>query len=212
MTIKPIDIREKNVLMVTGQGMADYLSQEGIMDWNPTDYEENIKTALEGLKRRETDIVRLIDDTVQGISRPEGITVSFTKDIADHLVWVDEERIFKALANLATNAVEAMPEGGELTINMKGDEDQVTITIKDTGHGISEKNMDNLFTPFFTTKPVGEGTGLGLPFAYGAIKMHSGQLTIESNADASKGPTGTRIKIILPRARPDLSKVIIDEE
>jgi signal transduction histidine kinase len=70
--------------------------------------------------------------------------------------------------------------------------------------------MDNLFTPFFTTKPVGEGTGLGLPFAYGAIKMHSGQLTVESNADTANGPVGTRIRIVLPRARPDLSKVIID--
>jgi signal transduction histidine kinase len=59
---------------------------------------------------------------------------------------------------------------------------------------------------------VGEGTGLGLPFAYGAIKMHSGKLTIESNADAANGPIGTRIQIILPRARPDLTKVIIDEE
>jgi signal transduction histidine kinase len=72
--------------------------------------------------------------------------------------------------------------------------------------------MDKLFTPFFTTKPVGEGTGLGLPFAYGAIKMHSGQLTVESNANAANGPTGTRILIVLPRARPDLSKVIIDED
>lgn len=182
------------------------------MDWNPTDYEENIKTALEGLKRRETDIVRIVEKAVQGVSRPDSVTVSFTKDIADPSVWIDEERIFKTLVNLATNAVEAMPEGGELAINISGEEDQVTITIQDTGHGISRENMDKLFTPFFTTKPVGEGTGLGLPFAYGAVKMHSGQLTIESSADAANGPTGTRINIILPRARPDLSKVIIDGE
>jgi signal transduction histidine kinase len=182
------------------------------MDWNPKEYEENIKTALEGLKRRETDIVRLVEKAVQGVSRPGCVTVSFTKDIKDPSVWVDEERIFKALVNLATNAVEAMPEGGELTIDMKGNENQVTIMIQDTGHGISRENMDNLFTPFFTTKPVGEGTGLGMPFAYGAVKMHSGQLTVESNADAANGPVGTRVLIVLPRARPDLSKVIIDEE
>jgi signal transduction histidine kinase len=182
------------------------------MDWNTKDYEENIKTALQGLKRKEADIVRLIEDAVQGVPRPDSVTVSFTQDIADHSVWVDEERIFKALVNLVTNAVEAMPEGGELAIGMEGDESQVTITIKDTGGGISLENMDKLFTPFFTTKPVGEGTGLGLPFAYGAVKMHSGQLTVESNADAATGPTGTRIRIVLPRARPDLSRVIIDEE
>ena len=182
------------------------------MDWNPTDYEENIKTALQGLKRREVDIVQLLENAIQGVSRPDSVTVSFTKDIADPSVWVDEERIFKALVNLATNAVEAMPEGGELTIGMEGNERQVTITIQDTGRGISEENMDKLFIPFFSTKPVGEGTGLGLPFAYGAVKMHSGQLTVESNADAANGPLGTRIRIVLPRARPDLTKVIIDEE
>ena len=182
------------------------------MDWNPKDYEENIKTALQGLKRRETDIVQLVEKAFKASQDRTPLLYHLLKDIADPSVWVDDERIFKALVNLMTNAVEAMPEGGELTIDMEGNDDQVTITIQDSGHGISEKNMDNLFTPFFTTKPVGEGTGLGLPFAYGAVKMHSGQLTVESNADAAKGPTGTRIKIILPRARPDLSKVIIDEE
>lgn len=182
------------------------------MDWNPKDYEENIKTALQGLKRREVDIVRLLEKAIQVISRPDAVTVSFTKDIADPSVWVDEERIFKALVNLATNAVEAMPEGGELTIGMEGNEDQVTITIQDSGHGISRENMDKLFTPFFTTKPVGEGTGLGLPVAYNSVKMHSGKLEVKSKADPENGPTGTKITITLPRGRPDLTKLILREE
>ncbi|MGO9145091.1 MAG: sensor histidine kinase [Desulfomonilia bacterium] len=182
------------------------------MDRNIIDYEENIKSALQGLKRRETDIVALIEESIRSLSKPDNIRISMTTDISDPSVWIDEERVFKALVNLQTNAIEAMPDGGELAVSVQGGVDQVVIIIQDTGRGISRENMDKLFTPFFTTKPVGEGTGLGLPFAYGAVKLHSGNLTIESNADPASGPAGTRIQITLPRARPDLSKVILQDE
>jgi signal transduction histidine kinase len=182
------------------------------MDRNIIDYEENIKSALQGLKRRETDIVALIEESTRSLSKPDNIRISITKNISDPSVWIDEERVFKTLVNLEINAMEAMPDGGELSVDVEGGSEQVVITIQDTGRGISRENMDKLFTPFFTTKPVGEGTGLGLPFAYGTVKLHSGNMTIESNADPAGGPTGTRIQITLPRARPDLSKVIIQDE
>ncbi|MGD0822009.1 MAG: HAMP domain-containing sensor histidine kinase [Desulfomonilia bacterium] len=182
------------------------------MDRNIIDYEENIKSALQGLKRRETDIVALTEESIRSLPKPDNIRISMTTDISDPSVWIDEERVFKALVNLQTNAIEAMPDGGELAVSVQGGVDQVVIIIQDTGRGISRENMDKLFTPFFTTKPVGEGTGLGLPFAYGAVKLHSGNLTIESNADPASGPAGTRIQITLPRARPDLSKVILQDE
>jgi len=182
------------------------------MDRNIIDYEENIKSALQGLKRRETDIVALTEESIRSLPKPDNIRISMTTDISDPSVWIDEERVFKALVNLQTNAIEAMPDGGELAVSVQGGVDQVVIIIQDTGRGISRENMDKLFTPFFTTKPVGEGIGLGLPFAYGAVKLHSGNLTIESNADPASGPAGTRIQITLPRARPDLSKVILQDE
>ena len=177
-----------------------------------SEYEKNIKSALQGLKRRETDIVTLIEESIRVLPRPDNIRISMKTDTSDPLVWIDRERILKALVNLQTNAIEAMPEGGELSVGVEGGPEQVVITIQDTGRGISREDMDKLFTPFFTTKPVGEGTGLGLPFAYGAVKLHSGTLTIESNAVPSIGPLGTRIRITLPRARPDVSKVIIQED
>jgi signal transduction histidine kinase len=59
--------------------------------------------------------------------------------------------------------------------------------------------MDKLFTPFFTTKGIGQGTGLGLPTTYGIIKMHKGKINVSSNADKSKGPTGTTFTITLPQ-------------
>jgi signal transduction histidine kinase len=182
------------------------------LDRNHIDYEENIKSALQGLKRRKADIVQIIEESIKNLSLPDTVSISITKNISDHDIWIDDERILKALINLETNAIEAMPEGGELAIGMEGNEEQIVITIHDTGTGISKENMDKLFIPFFTTKPVGEGTGLGLPFAYGAVKLHSGKMEIESNVEPESGPTGTRIKITLPRARPDLSKVILQDE
>ena len=116
------------------------------------------------------------------------------------MVEIDTDQWMQVLTNIEKNAVEAMPEsGGLLKIALKGDENEIEFLIKDNGSGISEENMDKIFTPFFTTKPIGKGTGLGLPLIYGIVKMHRGQINIESNADASKGPTGTTFKIKIPR-------------
>jgi two-component system, NtrC family, sensor kinase len=186
--------------------------QDGLMEQNRDTYDENIRSALQGLKRKETDIVRLVEDSMKGLARPDTVQVSLEVDIQDHSVYIDDERIMKVLTSLATNAVEAMPEGGELSIGVKGNEEQVVITISDTGTGISKEDMDNILLPFFTTKPAGDGTGLGLPVAYNSVKMHSGKLEIESNADPQSGSTGTHITITLPRSRPDLTKVIFQEE
>jgi signal transduction histidine kinase len=186
--------------------------QDGLMEQNRDIYDENIRSALQGLKRKETDIVRMVEDSMKGLAKPDTVQVSLEVDIQDHSVYIDDERIMKVLTSLATNAIEAMPEGGELSIGVKGNEEEVVITISDTGTGISKEDMDNILLPFFTTKPPGEGTGLGLPIAYNSIKMHSGKMAIVSNADPSNGPTGTEITITLPRIRPDLTKAIIQEE
>jgi signal transduction histidine kinase len=63
--------------------------------------------------------------------------------------------------------------------------------------------MEFVFTPFFTTKGIGKGTGLGLPLVYGIVKMHKGKVDIISNADINNGPTGTTFKISLPRNHED---------
>ena len=160
----------------------------------------NVSLSLQGLKLRETDIIRIVQDSLDRLHLPDSVTVSI--DIAhlpNRAVWIDHDGIVSAIADLATNAVESMPAGGLLTIALEGDENAVTITIDDTGTGIAPEHMDQLFTPFFTTKPVGEGTGLGLPAAYGTVKAHGGDLTLTSNNDPGKGPTGTRIRITLPR-------------
>jgi signal transduction histidine kinase len=75
----------------------------------------------------------------------------------------------------------------------------VWFVVQDTGVGIPPANMPRIFTPFFTTKPMSRGTGLGLAVTYGIVKMHRGDLQVESNADPAKGPTGTTFRITLPR-------------
>ena len=105
------------------------------------------------------------------------------------------------LTNLLTNAQHAMPDGGTITVTLDGTEENVIVTVQDEGTGIPEENLDKLFSPFFTTKQVGKGTGLGLAVTHGIVKMHRGQITVESNADPAAGPTGTTFSISLPQVR-----------
>jgi signal transduction histidine kinase len=92
-----------------------------------------------------------------------------------------------------------MPEGGEITLSISEKGEDVIIAISDQGIGISPENMEKVFTPFFTTKEVGKGTGLGLPLCYGIVKMHKGKIDVKSNNEPEKGPTGTTFTIRLPR-------------
>jgi len=94
-----------------------------------------------------------------------------------------------------------MPEGGRIEVTLEDTLGDVTIIIADTGTGIKPEDRAKVFEPFFTTKGIGHGTGLGLATAYGIVKMHKGQITVESNNDASTGPTGTTFRIALPRRK-----------
>jgi signal transduction histidine kinase len=105
------------------------------------------------------------------------------------------------LTNLEKNAIEAMPGGGNLTVGVEGDAEEITFIVKDTGTGIQKENMDKLFTPFFTTKEIGKGTGLGLALIYGIVKMHKGKIHVDSNTNPAEGPTGTTFRITVPRGR-----------
>jgi len=148
----------------------------------------------------ETDMDEFVKHSIESIIAPENVSIRFESSLADKMVEIDTDQWMQVLTNIEKNAVEAMPEtGGLLKISLKGDENEIEFLIKDNGSGISEENMDKIFTPFFTTKPIGKGTGLGLPLIYGIVKMHRGQINIESNADAAKGPTGTTFKIKIPR-------------
>jgi two-component system NtrC family sensor kinase len=148
---------------------------------------------------QETDIVKFTRHSIDSIIKSDDIRVVFEPDISDPLSHLDIDQMMQVLTNLEKNAVEAMPKGGTLTIGVEGDAESVHFLVSDTGCGISPENKDKVFTPFFTTKEKGKGTGLGLPLIYGIVKMHRGKIRLTSNADPAKGPTGTTFKITIPR-------------
>jgi len=110
---------------------------------------------------------------------------------------IDPSQVERVFINLIVNAAEAMDGNGQLTLTTFFNAKDVTIEIdiKDTGCGISEKDMEKIFDPFFTTKEVGHGTGLGLAISYGIVKSHKGSLSVKSTEGK-----GTTFTIVLPVA------------
>jgi iron only hydrogenase large subunit-like protein/nitrogen-specific signal transduction histidine kinase len=151
------------------------------------------------VKLEETDMEKFVQESINSILHDEKIKINFQVKTIHQFAHIDREQMMQVLTNLEKNAVEAMPEGGKLEITLDGNQDDIMILISDTGCGIPKDNMDKLFTPFFTTKEVGKGTGLGLPLVYGIVKMHKGNIKVDSNADPSQGKTGTTFTITLPR-------------
>ncbi len=151
------------------------------------------------VKVEETDIEKFTHRSLDSIVKPKHVEVNFTSKMMNSKAAIDRDQMMQVLTNLEKNAIEAMSDGGTLKVELTDTKDDVMILIGDTGSGIDQKNMDKIFTPFFTTKMPGKGTGLGLPLVYGIVKMHKGQIKVTSNTDTAKGPTGTEFNIILPR-------------
>jgi two-component system NtrC family sensor kinase len=149
--------------------------------------------------RQPTNVSELVDKVIRTAPTADNVTVAVQDRLSDPVAEIDADQIVQVLTNLFTNAQQAMPDGGDLTIGLADDADMVTIRVSDTGTGIPKENMARLFDPFFTTKQVGMGTGLGLAVTHGIVKMHRGQINVESNADPATGPTGTTFTIELPR-------------
>lgn len=119
----------------------------------------------------------------------------------------DKNQIQQVLLNLILNALESMVEKGQeglLTVVTNNRDDDIELKISDTGVGIKKDNLDKIFEPFYTTKPVGTGTGLGLSVVYGNIKKHSGRITVDSEENI-----GTTFTICFPRVKEsDLNEKI----
>jgi len=95
--------------------------------------------------------------------------------------------------NLILNAKDAMPKGGWLTVLTRADDDTVIVEIKDTGHGIRKDHIKRIYDPFFTTKGLGRGTGLGLSVSYGIVQEHGGAIFVDSVPGK-----GTTFQVTLP--------------
>ncbi len=150
----------------------------------------------------EVNIRTMIKNSMKAFVMPANIDLNIEINTRDNIMQCDHDQMVQVFSNLIKNAVDAMPDGGKLSIVTEDDpqaEDYLKFTIADTGTGISPKNQERMFEPFFTTKEDGKGTGLGLPIIYGIVKMHKGNIKLESNADPQKGPTGTSFFVTLPK-------------
>jgi two-component system NtrC family sensor kinase len=146
-----------------------------------------------------SDLGDLVDRSLRAMPAPDGVAVRAEHDAANRSAEVDRDQIIQVLTNLISNAYAAMPGGGALTVRTGGDAERVRLSVIDTGVGIPKENLTKIFDPFFTTKQIGKGTGLGLAVTYGIVKMHRGEIHVESNADPATGPTGTTFTVTLPR-------------
>jgi len=108
-------------------------------------------------------------------------------------VYGDPDKLRQVFVNIVLNALQAMPDGGKLSVVASAEQGQVRVVISDTGIGIPEADLERVFEPFYTTKGTGEGTGLGLPVSQGIVEQHHGTITV-----ARREKVGTEFTITLP--------------
>jgi hypothetical protein len=121
--------------------------------------------------------------------------IKVRKELAAELPPVrgNENRLQQVFFNLILNARDAMPRGGWLTLATSADDDTVIVEVKDTGTGIKREHIKRIYDPFFTTKGIGRGTGLGLSVSYGILQEHGGAIFVDSTPGQ-----GTRFQVALP--------------
>ncbi len=151
------------------------------------------------VKYSRTDLEELMRISTTSMIFPDNITFIMENHLSNPFAEMDKEQMVQVITNLLKNGMEAMPNGGALTVNLSDSHDWVIIKIRDEGTGIAPGDLEKVFEPFYTTKGIGKGTGLGLATTYGIVKMHRGEVDVKSNTQPEKGPTGTEFTIKLPR-------------
>jgi signal transduction histidine kinase/ActR/RegA family two-component response regulator len=196
---------------------------------DPQDADQHLENAMEGatraaaLTRRLLAFARaepLLPEAIAPAGLVRGMLELIDRTIGERIrvhtatppeewpVWADPTGLENAVLNLCVNARDAMPDGGDLSIEVdnvtlgEGEVgtlepgDYVRIAVDDTGTGIAPEHLERVFEPFFTTKPVGKGTGLGLSQIFGFARQSGGDVAIRSEVGR-----GTQVAIYLPRAR-----------
>lgn len=150
------------------------------------------------------DIVRSAANLISHQKRGNSIDISVKAGQDIDKIQGDGGQIQQAVIALATNAIDAMPNGGKLEFCVRQDPRRVIIEVSDTGIGIPTEDLPRIFEPFFTTKEVGKGTGLGLAVCYGIVSEHSGRISVRSSLGK-----GTTFTISLPLQAPIANAQII---
>jgi PAS domain S-box-containing protein len=150
-------------------------------------------------QRLPTDVGELLGQTLDLIRRHlQGSGVVIEEEYAPDvgLVSLDSGQMKQVFLNLITNAAQAMPRGGKLSLRTIRQGDEVAISVSDTGPGIEPGIRDRIFEPFFTTKPPGQGTGLGLAISLGMVEEHGGRISVKSQVGQ-----GSTFTVWLPAKR-----------
>lgn len=204
-----------NIYLTAETLMEDYNSlsspeaKELILDiLNQADRASNIVRNLLDFSRSERpvvaelDIREVIDSTLKLVKNQIMIAgISLEKKFADDLPPTrgNLRNLQQVFLNLFLNSIQAMPQGGTISVTAYQDsEDYLRVDIADTGEGIKPEDLEHIFEPFYTTKSVGRGTGLGLAVTYSIVKKHGGYIEVKSEQGA-----GTTFSLYLPPAQPD---------
>ncbi len=151
------------------------------------------------IKKKNISLPNLLQHSLRMVereARAKGVRIETEFDSNINSAAVDQDRINQVLLNLYLNSIEAMPEGGLLTLRAKEDEDseKLRIIITDTRAGIKQEDMVHIFDPYFTTKQ--SGTGLGLAISHKIVEAHHGEIRLSSEPGQ-----GTTAILILPKQR-----------
>jgi two-component system NtrC family sensor kinase len=153
-----------------------------------------------GFAKELVDIRQALRDTIALVHRHallSNVVIEEQHSQNLPLVAIDVPQCKQVFLNLITNALDAMPTGGKLTVRTDVTDDLIRIEFADTGVGISPANRERIFEPFFTTKPAVKGTGLGLSVSLGIIQAHGGTIEV-----ASEPGRGSRFTVSLPTKKP----------
>jgi signal transduction histidine kinase len=150
--------------------------------------------------KTQVDLNKIVDESLYFLeSRCAKHGIKLSREFAPNLpvITADPTQLQQVLVNLVVNSIQAMPRGGRLTVTTRAGDDHILLVVEDTGIGMTEEVRDKLFTPFFTTKDIGQGTGLGLPVVHGIVTSHGGSIQVESELGH-----GARFTIKLPIREP----------
>ena len=162
------------------------------------------------LEKKPINIIPIVEESFKLLRSSIPASIEIRLNIPKNIgtILADPTQLNQILINLCTNANHAMPDGGIIVVTFKNSEldkdaaaqrpglqpgRYVSLTISDTGHGISQEEVDRIFDPYYTTKEIGRGTGMGLAVVHGIVKEHNGLIAVESELGK-----GTTFRILFP--------------
>ncbi|MDT8273864.1 MAG: ATP-binding protein, partial [Desulfomonilia bacterium] len=151
--------------------------------------------------RTRFSLNRIVEEELhlfESLSGNSGVEIKRMLDPRLPDIVADKSQILQVLSNLVVNALQSMPQGGVLTLQTASHDQAVCLVVEDTGTGMSEEEKNNIFVPFYTTKDIGLGTGLGLSVVHGIVTSHGGNIQVESVAGQ-----GTRFTVTFPCSLTD---------